>query len=497
MSGADADDGAEAGSKAAALLQQGLLTARGGDLPAAARLFHAAARTRPDLVLAWHNLFLAANRLGDRTAADAALRRRLILQPGSGLGWRLRAEGTGLPDHRRAAAAPDAPNLSLRIAAADRHQAGRLADAWRLYRRAVLQAPEDVETIANMAAVLNDGADSLAPVAVLRRWIDRALTLDRSYHRARYLKGWIGLRSRDWSALEEYRQRWLDPLETLAPGYERVPLWQGGPVARLGLWGQFGVGDEVLFSTLLHALPALPQVNLQADGRLVGLFRRSFPGIAVHAKAEPLPDGLDAQASTAALPAILGLDETFRVRTPALIADPERVAHWRARFADLGPRPWIGSTWRGGVPRTGDAKSLTPQALSPILAALGGTAISLQYGENAEERAAAAASGARLPLENPAEDIRDDLETLAAQIAALDGVVSISGLTAHLAGALARPGLIILPGQPLWFWFDRGRSTPFYPSLYLTRKRGAALPDDLGDGIAWLRAELARGPGQA
>ena len=79
-----------------------------------------------------------------------------------------------------------------------------------------------------------------------------------------------------------------------------------------------------------------------------------------------------------------------------------------------------------------------------------------------------------MPIDNPAPDIRDDLEDLAAQITALDAVVTISGINAHMAGALGVPALVLMQRDPLWFWFEEGPAVPWYPTLALLRQRGTA-----------------------
>ena len=237
------------------------------------------------------------------------------------------------------------------------------------------------------------------------------------------------------------------------------------------------------------AVSRASSVVVEADPRLVSLFQRAYPTAVIVPRRDPVDQrllGADAQASTAYLPAVLRRDPSmFPADGAYLTADPDRVAYWTARFAELGPRPYLGLAWRGGVKRTGDAKSTTIEALSPILRAAmsGGTLISLQYGEDLGERAAAADAGAWVPHPNPSADLRDDMETLAAQIEALDAVVSVSGINAHVAGALGRPGVVILPECPLWFWFAEGERTPFYPTLRLIRKSSGALPPDLADVI--------------
>jgi len=75
-----------------------------------------------------------------------------------------------------------------------------------------------------------------------------------------------------------------------------------------------------------------------------------------------------------------------------------------------------------------------------------------------------------------------DLDGFAAQVAAMDHVVTISNTTAHLAGALGRPGTVLLPQSRglHWYWFTERPDSPWYPSLTLLRQ---SVPDRWDDVI--------------
>ena len=107
---------------------------------------------------------------------------------------------------------------------------------------------------------------------------------------------------------------------------------------------------------------------------------------------------------------------------------------------------------------------------SPVLAVPGCQFVSLQYDVVDADIATMGARGFANIWPNPNPDIRTDLDGLAAQIAALDLVITIAGVNAHRAGALARPGFVLVQHTPLWFWVDRGETSPWYPTLRLFRQ---------------------------
>jgi ADP-heptose:LPS heptosyltransferase len=69
-------------------------------------------------------------------------------------------------------------------------------------------------------------------------------------------------------------------------------------------------------------------------------------------------------------------------------------------------------------------------------------------------------------------DPTSDLDGLAALIASLDLVITVSNTTAHLAGALGIPVWTLVPrgAGALWYWFDPSppwQVAPWYPAMRL------------------------------
>ena len=58
----------------------------------------------------------------------------------------------------------------------------------------------------------------------------------------------------------------------------------------------------------------------------------------------------------------------------------------------------------------------------------------------------------------------------AAQIAAMDLVITIDNSTAHLAGALGIPVWVLLPFAPDWRWLLDREDCPWYPAMRLFRQ---------------------------
>ena len=164
-----------------------------------------------------------------------------------------------------------------------------------------------------------------------------------------------------WDAYEAR----MDPLYPEAPYFlvEDRPQWTPGDLLtgrRLLVFGEQGLGDEVLFANLLPdviaALGDEALLTLALEPRLIPLFRASFPRATVIGHATYRVDHqvvtmareLDPGSIDLWTP-IGSLLRRFRREVgdfPAargfLKPDPERVAHWRAVLDAVAPGPKVG-----------------------------------------------------------------------------------------------------------------------------------------------------------
>jgi hypothetical protein len=253
--------------------------------------------------------------------------------------------------------------------------------------------------------------------------------------------------------------------------------WRGEPLEGKSLlvWGEQGLGDEIMFASCLPDLLAIgARCTLDCSRRLRPLFRRSFPDIAV-------PDdqtaAIDFTLALGSLPSLFRRRrEDFPRHAGYLRADPAREAFWRRELASLGPGRKIGVSWRGGLMRTGRAlRSLEADQLLPLLRIDGVHWVNLQHGENAAELTRLGNTyGVRVASW---EESLIDLDETAALVAGLDLVITVCSTMVHLAGALGRPAWVLTPSGPAWRYRLQGAEMPWYPSVVLYRQ------SQLGDWV--------------
>lgn len=426
-------------------------------------------------------------------AGEGELRRALRLDPERAALWnRL---GAWRKDRGALPAARHAYERGLALAPADaalwnnranvRKGQGDPGGARDALRRAAALQPESAAIRNNLAdahALCGDPAAALAEAeAALAR--DPALADARLVRAAALLA--LGRFAEGWDAWED---RWTAEPWCRTAGRFPQPLWSGQPLGggRLLVWGEQGVGDELMFATLLPLLTqsstdktqsstgALASCLLECDARLAPLFARALPGVEVVPRG-PLPDprlsapDIAAQIPSGSLPRLLLRGEQdFRRLRPILSADPARTPAVRRG----GGRPLVGIAWHTTNPKWGRLRNVPPVDLVRALHAAGADMVVLQYGDCAEEVAALAAEGIALTLP-PGLDRKDDLDGLAAQIAATDLVVTIDNATAHLAGALGHPVWVLLSHAADWRWLVGRDDSPWYPSARLFRQPAA------------------------
>ena len=279
--------------------------------------------------------------------------------------------------------------------------------------------------------------------------------------------------ARGW---EEYEWRWQmaknrDSRITLC-----APVWEGQKLhGSLLVWNEHGLGDEIFYAGMLNDLaPYAEYITVCVDHRLVPLFQRSFGNMHVISWQMLAPDAqFDAHIALGSLGRYLrsSVSAFPDMAKPYLRACESRARNLRAKIAQK-KRLMCGLSWISKGPAAGKDKSLRLQDIEPILTVPGMDFVDLQYGDTDQEQAALyAAKG--LTLRRVTEiDNFNDLDGLAALIEACDIIVTVSNTTAHLAAALGKPVLLMLPFSQglLWYWQMEGVDNRWYPTVKCFRQ---------------------------
>ena len=151
---------------------------------------------------------------------------------------------------------------------------------------------------------------------------------------------------------------------------------------------------------------------------------------------------------------------------------------------------------RDDLPHEGWQKTIELLQWEPILRTPGVTFVNLQYGDTDADVCAVRDKLGVSVVTDPHIDRFNDIEGLAALIASLDLVITISNATAHVAGAVGKQCWVLARNAPLWYWGDTGDRAAFYDAVRVFRQaRGGQWEPVIREAARALRQRTRRGPG--
>jgi tetratricopeptide (TPR) repeat protein len=389
---------------------------------------------------------------------------------------------------------------------------GKLEQAEAQYLRAIAIQPDHAKAYSGLGVVRHDQGRMDEAL----RWFEQALARDGSLADAQYNLAVTRLYRQEFEAAwpgHEHRLAFAD-VRKLVRGnlatvtlYEQLARWQGPEQAvagAVGIWAEQGIGDHVLYSTLIPELIAsgVPFIY-EVDQRLVGVYERAFPNGRFVASAEP-PQEVLRRASrvmlAGSLPGLFRRSRESFSRQPRrlLSALPERVAKYRSRMDALGPGFKVALSWQSRRKgRAGLGKSLPLMLFAPLLELERVHFVDVQYGDTvAERREVEQCSGVRL-LHFDEVDYFHDLEAVLAILEACDLLITTSNVSAHLAGALGMPVWLLYLAErpPFHYWaHDGSHRCLWYPSVEIVSAPHFTTWDPLIDHV---KERLAREPTHA
>lgn len=322
------------------------------------------------------------------------------------------------------------------------------------YQKSLAINPLDAAVLSNLSGCfINYGQPERALY-----WADKALEVDPKFPQARNHRSLALLEMGNYElGFREYDAR-MD-----LPQFHRRPytcaMWCGQQVDVLAVHGEQGLGDEILFCTLLRkALTRAKEIHVECSPRLVGLFTNSFAGQPV--KFYGTHDELAAGCKPDAWVAMGSL--------PRILAPWEKVEYLKAsKPYGKGAWPRVGISWRGGSMATHEYVRNAPiDAWKPLIKAArmaGVEVISLQYGQ-ADEYAQ------ELEVPHDAAGIAD-MDVLTAMVQSCDLVVSVCNTTVHQAGASGTPAWQLVPSKPDWRCGMKSEKYVWYDSVDFIRQK--------------------------
>lgn len=311
-------------------------------------------------------------------------------------------------------------------------------------------------------------------------WFDKALAIDPDNAHAKWNASLCHLEAGHYDIGFDWYEAGFQTGDRIDRNYQDggTPLWDGSPGKRVIVYGEQGIGDEIMYASMLNEMAKTNEVILECHPKLQDLFRNSFDfPVYGTRKAEQITwsnfEEFDAKVSIASLGKFYRRSaESFPFHNGYLRSDESLREEYRARLDALPGKMKVGISWQGGVPRTrGDVRSLPLNKWDGLLKYNNEIDfISLQYTKGAAQEAAEFGVTHWTECNDDYPGVEADFHRKAALIQELDLVISICTTSIHLAGALNVPTWVLTPDRPAWRYGVSGNML-WYPSVKLYRQQ--------------------------
>lgn len=376
-------------------------------------------------------------------------------------------------------------------------QADRAGLAYHMFSRCHDMTGDDPRLLSNMASCVDDRDIDLA-----FSLLDRAAALDPENSAVWANMGLMHLKNGEHEKAEKYSRKALkcDPelqsakdnlsLSLLAQrkwkeGWDlfryglgskhrkRIdfgyPDWDGETDGHVIVYGEQGIGDEIMFASCIPDAMEKAKVTIECDKRLEGLFKRSFGcGVSGTRYGGELKTDVQPthQCSIGDLPRFYRNKHKDFPGTPYLKADPERCLQWRA-LLDQYPGKKIGIAWSGGLDHTGKKRrSINIDDFAPLFDSKH-TFVSLEY--KTPDQKDLDKYGVLHWDRAVAKGV--DYDETCALINELDLVISVCTTVIYGAGGLGKDCWVLVPSHPSYRYHRTG-DLPWFKSCKSIRQEG-------------------------
>ena len=365
---------------------------------------------------------------------------------------------------------------------------GKLEESVQAYQNAIKINSNHGPTYNNLGNVLRDQGKLEEAIQAYKQAIEINPQFPEAHHNLGTSLFLAGDFENCW---KHYEWRWQCPNTHLSLKERHLPQrrWEGSELTDTSIlvWAEQGVGDQITFASMFPSLlQAGAKVIVECEQRLIPLFKRSFPEIRFYPQ-ESLPHAqlFDTNINYQIPMGSLGRwfradqDSFSRNKQSYLKACPEETEKRRRKYQELSNGSMlVGISWKSAGPDQSWSESRSiplNDYWASVLSYEDCYFINLQYGDVKRELELLKLETGLAIYSDQEVYALEDLDNFAAQVSALDLVISIDNTTVHIAGALGQRVWTLLPHIPYWRWMRDGEDTLWYKNMRLFRQ------DHIGD----------------
>lgn len=350
--------------------------------------------------------------------------------------------------------------------------AKRYSEAIEVYQQAIKIDPNNAEFMVSLGnAYLRTNFINLAST-----FYDAAIVRDPGYAKAHFFKALVQLQIKKFQeGWREYEWRWASGEFDSLPLSSKKPVWNGNKFeGSLLIWAEQGLGDQILYASIFGELINFPQkIMISVNRKLLPIYQRSFPHFQILDSNDFIPE----ESYDYHLP-VASLGNFFRTQLVDfkrdskgyLVPNPDSINVNKQRSCKKNIL--CGLSWKSTNEKFGSEKSIPLVDLSEILVLEKLDFINLQYGDTPSDiKAVKDKTG--IEIINPGDiNLYDELDSLLSLINDCDIILTTSNSTAHMAGALGKEVLLLLPYSvgAIWYWHDIEGVSLWYPSVRIFKQ---------------------------
>jgi len=231
-----------------------------------------------------------------------------------------------------------------------------------------------------------------------------------------------------------------------------------------------GIGEEILFSSVYRdIIEKFENIKIEADKRLVSIFNRSFE------KDIFVEDGYYSNSSKLSefeSVVYAGSMVKFFRKTKAdfknkkfLSAKEDLINKYKKILSSYNEKLKVGISWKSIINIYGSLKSLSIRDFEPLFTD-DRVIINLQYGSIEEDIQYISSQNKHLKTFDDL-DLFNDIESCMGLLKNLDLFITVSNSTAHFAGALGIPTILICPkkSSTYYYWNTHDGSSIWYKNV--------------------------------
>jgi tetratricopeptide (TPR) repeat protein len=346
-------------------------------------------------------------------------------------------------------------------------RAGMYPEAEKWFKKAVANEPTAETLTAYSGCLVNVGQPE-----ELEAMASRAIKLDPKHALAHWNLAMALLEQGRWDRAWEEHEWGFDAQMRADRKLGGRPRWNGEP-GTVAVYGEQGLGDEIMFASMIPDLLKTNKVILECHPRLLTLFQLSFPEarcLGTRDRSDiqwPESFPFDYQISIGSLGKFYRKSVESFPGTPYLNVGRQHESE-KKKFR-------VGISWTGGMKEGRIRVRSIPLPWWKSILSNDCEFVSLQYTDSKADLDVMDKLGYSIIRNNSVFE-QDYFET-AKLVQSCDLVISCCTSVIHLAGALGVPCWVMVPNKPAWRYGIKG-PMPWYRSVRLYRQ-------PQGDQDAW------------